>query len=80
MKKYKTFYKFKNKIFYININLIIKFISEQGKILFIRINKLTLKLKYKKLINIYIKKFRIISIIPFYLNKKKDAYFFLFIL
>nr|QVX31440.1 ribosomal protein S18 [Ombrophytum subterraneum] len=60
-------------IFNININLIIKFTSEQGNIFFIKMDKLNfrlknkkLKVKYKKLISIFIKKARIISIISFY--------------
>ncbi|XVF86724.1 hypothetical protein PTKIN_Ptkin18bG0065000 [Pterospermum kingtungense] len=51
------------------MSLINQFISEQGKILFRRVNRLTLK--QQRLITIAIKQARILSLLPFLNNKKQ---------
>nr|ANQ38720.1 ribosomal protein S18 [Cynomorium coccineum] len=48
---------------YKNTNFISRFISEQGKILSRKFNKLTLK--QQRLINVSIKQARILSLLPF---------------
>nr|YP_009747706.1 ribosomal protein S18 [Lecanorchis kiusiana]QII89386.1 ribosomal protein S18 [Lecanorchis kiusiana] len=53
---------------YRNVSLIGRFISEQGKILSRRMNRLTLK--KQKLITIAIKQARILSLLPFNNNEK----------
>nr|YP_009747730.1 ribosomal protein S18 [Lecanorchis japonica]QII89410.1 ribosomal protein S18 [Lecanorchis japonica] len=53
---------------YRNVSLIGRFISEQGKILSRRMNRLTLK--KQKLITIAIKQARILSLLPFHNNEK----------
>nr|YP_010349171.1 ribosomal protein S18 [Iris x hollandica]UNV38058.1 ribosomal protein S18 [Iris x hollandica]WKF49504.1 ribosomal protein S18 [Iris xiphium]WKF49842.1 ribosomal protein S18 [Iris filifolia]WKF51389.1 ribosomal protein S18 [Iris filifolia] len=57
-----------DRIDYRNMSLISRFISEQGKILSRRVNKLTLK--QQRLITIAIKQARILSLLPFLPNKK----------
>nr|YP_009340597.1 ribosomal protein S18 [Wimmerella hederacea]APQ40170.1 ribosomal protein S18 [Wimmerella hederacea] len=52
-----------DRIDYRNISLIGRFISEQGKILSRRVNKLTLR--QQRLITIAIKQARILSLLPF---------------
>nr|YP_010873430.1 ribosomal protein S18 [Justicia quadrifaria]WGV34650.1 ribosomal protein S18 [Justicia quadrifaria] len=54
---------------YRNMNLISRFISEQGKILSRRVNRLTLK--QQRLITIAIKQARILSLLPFLNNEKQ---------
>nr|YP_009578614.1 ribosomal protein S18 [Taxus globosa]QBK33592.1 ribosomal protein S18 [Taxus globosa]QBK34986.1 ribosomal protein S18 [Taxus globosa]QBK36709.1 ribosomal protein S18 [Taxus globosa] len=56
------------QIDYKNISLISRFISEQGKILSRRVNRLMLK--QQRLINRAIKQARILSLIPFRSNEK----------
>nr|YP_010286437.1 ribosomal protein S18 [Dracocephalum psammophilum]UKS09545.1 ribosomal protein S18 [Dracocephalum psammophilum] len=51
------------------MSLISRFISEQGKILSRRVNRLTLK--QQRLITIAIKQARIFSLLPFLNNEKK---------
>nr|YP_010636516.1 ribosomal protein S18 [Saxifraga angustata]WBQ48988.1 ribosomal protein S18 [Saxifraga angustata] len=58
-----------DRIDYRNISLISRFISEQGKILSRRVNRLTLK--QQRLITIAIKQARILSLLPF-LNTEKQ--------
>nr|WEB51361.1 ribosomal protein S18 [Tetraena hamiensis var. qatarensis] len=58
-----------DRIDYRNTNLIIQYISEQGKILSRRVNRLTLK--QQRLITIAIKQARILSLLPF-IKKKKE--------
>nr|YP_009469826.1 ribosomal protein S18 [Fritillaria yuminensis]AVF91548.1 ribosomal protein S18 [Fritillaria yuminensis] len=58
-----------DRIDYRNMSLISRFISEQGKILSRRINKLTLK--QQRLITIAIKQARILSSLPFLNNEKQ---------
>nr|YP_010472935.1 ribosomal protein S18 [Eriocaulon fistulosum]UVH66383.1 ribosomal protein S18 [Eriocaulon fistulosum] len=58
-----------DQIDYRNMSLISRFISEQGKILSRRINKLTLK--QQRLITIAIKQARILSLLPFLNNDKQ---------
>nr|YP_010829404.1 ribosomal protein S18 [Silene alexandrae]WFF48103.1 ribosomal protein S18 [Silene alexandrae] len=58
-----------DRIDYRNMSLISRFISEQGKILSRRVNRLTLK--QQRLITIAIKQARILSLLPF-LNKEKQ--------
>nr|YP_009450084.1 ribosomal protein S18 [Burmannia championii]ANK36281.1 ribosomal protein S18 [Burmannia championii] len=58
------------QINYRNISLISRFISEQGKILPRRLNRLTLK--HQRLINIAIKQARILSLLPFLNNEKQS--------
>nr|YP_009382810.1 ribosomal protein S18 [Acacia dealbata]APA32661.1 ribosomal protein S18 [Acacia dealbata] len=57
-----------DRIDYKNITLISRFISEQGKILSRRVNRLTLK--QQRLITIAIKQARILSSLPFLNNEK----------
>nr|YP_009974620.1 ribosomal protein S18 [Chrysosplenium kamtschaticum]QNJ33575.1 ribosomal protein S18 [Chrysosplenium kamtschaticum] len=58
-----------DRIDYRNMSLISRFISEQGKILSRRVNRLTLK--QQRLITIAIKQARILSLLPFLNNEKK---------
>nr|UDP57206.1 ribosomal protein S18 [Melicytus alpinus]UDP57290.1 ribosomal protein S18 [Melicytus chathamicus]UDP57374.1 ribosomal protein S18 [Melicytus crassifolius]UDP57458.1 ribosomal protein S18 [Melicytus dentatus]UDP57542.1 ribosomal protein S18 [Melicytus drucei]UDP57626.1 ribosomal protein S18 [Melicytus flexuosus]UDP57710.1 ribosomal protein S18 [Melicytus lanceolatus] len=58
-----------DRIDYRNLSLISRFISEQGKILSRRVNRLTLK--QQRLITIAIKQARILSPLPFLTNEKK---------
>nr|ANX10282.1 ribosomal protein S18 [Striga hermonthica] len=51
------------RIDYRNLKLLIRFISQQGKILSRRVNRLTLK--QQRLITIAIKQARILSLLPF---------------
>nr|YP_010535167.1 ribosomal protein S18 [Dischidia australis]YP_010538446.1 ribosomal protein S18 [Dischidia griffithii]UYA97160.1 ribosomal protein S18 [Dischidia australis]UYC32458.1 ribosomal protein S18 [Dischidia griffithii] len=57
-----------DRIDYRNMSLISRFISEQGKILSRRVNRLTLK--QQRLITIAIKQARILSLLPFLNNEK----------
>nr|YP_009529160.1 30S ribosomal protein S18 [Pholisma arenarium]AXX75961.1 30S ribosomal protein S18 [Pholisma arenarium] len=57
-----------DRIDYRNIRLISQFISEQGKILSRRVNRLTLK--QQRLITIAIKQARILSLLPFLNNDR----------
>nr|QWY86711.1 ribosomal protein S18 [Prioria oxyphylla] len=57
-----------DRIDYKNMSLISRFISEQGKILSRRVNRLTLK--QQRLITIAIKQARILSSLPFRNNEK----------
>ena len=59
-----------DRIDYKNMSLISRFISEQGKILSRRVNRLTLK--QQRLITIAIKQARILSSLPFLNNEKKQ--------
>nr|YP_010048857.1 ribosomal protein S18 [Aganope dinghuensis]QPK77230.1 ribosomal protein S18 [Aganope dinghuensis] len=59
-----------DRIDYKNMGLISRFISEQGKILSRRVNRLTLK--QQRLITIAIKQARILSSLPFLNNEKKQ--------
>nr|YP_011003424.1 ribosomal protein S18 [Damrongia clarkeana]WPS65461.1 ribosomal protein S18 [Damrongia clarkeana] len=58
-----------DQIDYRNMSLISRFISEQGKILSRRMNRLTLK--QQRLITIAIKQARILSLLPFLNNEKQ---------
>nr|YP_010159240.1 ribosomal protein S18 [Philenoptera violacea]QRG31518.1 ribosomal protein S18 [Philenoptera violacea] len=58
-----------DQIDYKNMGLISRFISEQGKILSRRVNRLTLK--QQRLITIAIKQARILSSLPFLNNEKQ---------
>nr|YP_009771519.1 ribosomal protein S18 [Poecilanthe parviflora]QIT02304.1 ribosomal protein S18 [Poecilanthe parviflora]QVX30348.1 ribosomal protein S18 [Poecilanthe parviflora] len=58
-----------DRINYKNMSLISRFISEQGKILSRRANRLTLK--QQRLITIAIKQARILSSLPFLNNEKR---------
>lgn len=58
-----------DRIDYRNMGLISRFISEQGKILSRRVNKLTLK--QQRLITVAIKQARILSLLPFLNNEKQ---------
>ncbi|YP_010304180.1 ribosomal protein S18 (chloroplast) [Malus sylvestris] len=58
-----------DRIDYRNMSLISRFISEQGKILSRRVNRLTLK--QQRLITIAIKQARILSPLPFLNNEKQ---------
>ncbi|KAK8940328.1 hypothetical protein KSP40_PGU001264 [Platanthera guangdongensis] len=58
-----------DQIDYRNMSLISQFISEQGKILSRRVNRLTLK--QQRLITIAIKQARILSSLPFCNNEKQ---------
>nr|YP_009535698.1 ribosomal protein S18 [Apostasia shenzhenica]AYJ83714.1 ribosomal protein S18 [Apostasia shenzhenica]QGW13131.1 ribosomal protein S18 [Apostasia shenzhenica] len=58
-----------DRIDYRNMSLISRFISEQGKILSRRVNRLTLK--QQRLITIAIKQARILSLLPFRNNEKQ---------
>uniref|UniRef100_A0AAT9ZQP2 Small ribosomal subunit protein bS18c n=1 Tax=Cheniella longistaminea TaxID=3078818 RepID=A0AAT9ZQP2_9FABA len=60
-----------DRIDYKNMSLITRFISEQGKILSRRVNRLTLK--QQRLITIAIKQARILSLLPFLNNEKLFA-------
>nr|UIF92020.1 ribosomal protein S18 [Cratoxylum cochinchinense] len=63
-----------DRIDYRNLGLISQFISEQGKILSRRVNRLTLK--QQRLITIAIKQARILSLLPFLKNEKAKRNFF----
>nr|AKT73982.1 ribosomal protein S18 [Arachnitis uniflora] len=54
---------------YLNTSFIRQFISERGKILSRRINKLTLK--QQRFVTLAIKQARILSLLPFFYNYKK---------
>nr|YP_009436445.1 ribosomal protein S18 [Cyphia crenata]ATG26721.1 ribosomal protein S18 [Cyphia crenata] len=58
-----------DRIDYRNMSLISRFISEQGKILPRRLNRLTLK--QQRLITIAIKQARILSLLPFVNNEEQ---------
>src|SRR3954471_22257828 len=58
-----------DRIDYRNMSLISRFISEQGKILSRRVNRLTLK--QQRLITTAIKQARILSLLPFLNNEKQ---------
>ena len=58
-----------DRIDYRNMSLISRFISEQGKILSRRVNRLTLK--QQRLITIAIKQARILSLLPFLNNERQ---------
>nr|YP_009771847.1 ribosomal protein S18 [Baphia racemosa]QIT02632.1 ribosomal protein S18 [Baphia racemosa] len=58
-----------DQIDYKNMSLISRFISEQGKILSRRVNRLTFK--QQRLITIAIKQARILSSLPFLNNEKR---------
>ena len=58
-----------DQIDYRNMSLISRFISEQGKILSRRVNRLTLK--QQRLITTAIKQARILSLLPFLNNEKQ---------
>nr|AWI71903.1 ribosomal protein S18 [Beaumontia murtonii] len=58
-----------DRIDYRNMSLLSRFISEQGKILSRRVNRLTLK--QQRLITIAIKQARILSLLPFLNNEKQ---------
>nr|YP_009183011.1 ribosomal protein S18 [Plantago maritima]ALJ78272.1 ribosomal protein S18 [Plantago maritima]QWL15796.1 ribosomal protein S18 [Plantago alpina] len=58
-----------DRIDYRNMSLISRFVSEQGKILSRRVNRLTLK--QQRLITTAIKQARILSLLPFLNNGKK---------
>nr|YP_009568182.1 ribosomal protein S18 [Sesuvium portulacastrum]YP_010625707.1 ribosomal protein S18 [Sesuvium sesuvioides]QBE86045.1 ribosomal protein S18 [Sesuvium portulacastrum]UJJ81951.1 ribosomal protein S18 [Sesuvium portulacastrum]WBG94467.1 ribosomal protein S18 [Sesuvium sesuvioides] len=58
-----------DRIDYRNMSLISRFISEQGKILSRRVNRLTLK--QQRLITLAIKQARILSLLPFLNNEKQ---------
>nr|YP_009436598.1 ribosomal protein S18 [Cyphia glandulifera]ATG26973.1 ribosomal protein S18 [Cyphia glandulifera] len=58
-----------DRIDYRNMSLISRFISEQGKILPRRLNRLTLK--QQRLITIAIKQARILSLLPFVNNQEQ---------
>nr|YP_010372078.1 ribosomal protein S18 [Portulaca gilliesii]UOX27347.1 ribosomal protein S18 [Portulaca gilliesii] len=60
------------RIDYRNVNLIRRFISDQGKILSRRVNRLTLK--QQRLITIAIKQARILSLLPF-IQKNKFSFY-----
>nr|YP_010516262.1 ribosomal protein S18 [Striga asiatica]UXL88422.1 ribosomal protein S18 [Striga asiatica] len=57
-----------DRIDYKNLSLIGRFISQQGKILSRRVNRLTLK--QQRLITIAIKQARILSLLPFSTSKR----------
>nr|YP_010511999.1 ribosomal protein S18 [Amburana cearensis]UXL83323.1 ribosomal protein S18 [Amburana cearensis] len=59
-----------DRIDYKNMSLISRFVSEQGKLLSRRVNRLTLK--QQRLITIVIKQARILSSLPFLNNEKKQ--------
>nr|YP_010287065.1 ribosomal protein S18 [Hydrocharis chevalieri]UKT61160.1 ribosomal protein S18 [Hydrocharis chevalieri] len=61
-----------DRIDYRNMSLISQFISEQGKILSRRVNRLTLK--QQRLITIAIKQARILSLLPFFNSNKQKAF------
>lgn len=58
-----------DQINYRNMSLISRFISEQGKILSRRVNRLTLK--QQRLITLAIKQARILALLPFLNNEKQ---------
>nr|AMC32524.1 ribosomal protein S18 [Polygala alba] len=58
-----------DRIDYKNMSLITRFISQQGKILSRRVNRLTLK--QQRLITVAIKQARILSLLPFVNNEKQ---------
>nr|UDZ61326.1 ribosomal protein S18 [Echinodorus berteroi] len=58
-----------DRIDYRNMSLISRFISEQGKILSRRVNRLTLK--QQRLITIAIKQARVLSLLPFLNNERQ---------
>nr|URQ18487.1 ribosomal protein S18 [Adoxa moschatellina]URQ21344.1 ribosomal protein S18 [Sambucus williamsii] len=60
-----------DRIDYRNMSLISRFISEQGKILSRRVNRLTLK--QQRLITIAIKQARILSLLPFLNNAESTS-------
>lgn len=62
-----------DRIDYRNVSLISRFISEQGKILSRRVNRLTLK--QQRLITIAIKQARILSLLPFLQNLNNEKQF-----
>nr|YP_010622850.1 ribosomal protein S18 [Barringtonia asiatica]WBF92749.1 ribosomal protein S18 [Barringtonia asiatica] len=62
-----------DRIDYRNMSLISRFISEQGKILSRRVNRLTLK--QQRLITIAIKQARILSSLPFLNNLNNEKKF-----
>nr|YP_010954010.1 ribosomal protein S18 [Cladopus pierrei]YP_010954089.1 ribosomal protein S18 [Cladopus yinggelingensis]WMV01405.1 ribosomal protein S18 [Cladopus pierrei]WMV01484.1 ribosomal protein S18 [Cladopus yinggelingensis] len=64
-----------DRIDYRNMSLISRFISEQGKILSRRVNRLTLK--QQRLITIAIKQARILSLLPFINNNTENKIKFL---
>nr|YP_010953931.1 ribosomal protein S18 [Cladopus fukienensis]WMV01326.1 ribosomal protein S18 [Cladopus fukienensis] len=64
-----------DRIDYRNMSLISRFISEQGKILSRRVNRLTLK--QQRLITIAIKQARILSLLPFINNNTEKKIKFL---
>jgi len=57
------------RIYYRNMRLISRFISEKGKILSRRVNRVTLK--QQRLITIAIEQARILSLLPFLNNQKQ---------
>nr|YP_009527338.1 ribosomal protein S18 [Ranzania japonica]AYA72712.1 ribosomal protein S18 [Ranzania japonica]QBZ77915.1 ribosomal protein S18 [Ranzania japonica] len=61
-----------DRIDYRNMSLISRFISEQGKILSRRVNRLTLK--QQRLITIAIKQARILSLLPFLRNSNEKQF------
>nr|YP_009000198.1 ribosomal protein S18 [Silene paradoxa]AGZ18188.1 ribosomal protein S18 [Silene paradoxa] len=61
-----------DRIDYRNMSLIYRFISEQGKILSRRVNRLTLK--QQRLITIAIKQARILALLPFINNNKTYSF------
>nr|YP_009456489.1 ribosomal protein S18 [Gymnocarpos przewalskii]AUJ23079.1 ribosomal protein S18 [Gymnocarpos przewalskii]UVW79829.1 ribosomal protein S18 [Gymnocarpos przewalskii]UVW79910.1 ribosomal protein S18 [Gymnocarpos przewalskii]UVW79991.1 ribosomal protein S18 [Gymnocarpos przewalskii] len=62
-----------DRIDYRNMSLISRFISEQGKILSRRVNRLTLK--QQRLLTIAIKQARILSLLPFLNNLNNEKQF-----
>nr|YP_009501164.1 ribosomal protein S18 [Passiflora ligularis]AXB37731.1 ribosomal protein S18 [Passiflora ligularis] len=59
-----------DRIDYTNVSFISRFISEQGKILSRRVNRLTLK--QQRLITLAIKQARILSLLPFLNNENYE--------
>nr|YP_009503420.1 ribosomal protein S18 [Passiflora retipetala]AXB38119.1 ribosomal protein S18 [Passiflora retipetala] len=59
-----------DRIDYTNVSFISRFISEQGKILSRRVNRLTLK--QQRLITLAIKQARILSLLPFLNNENNE--------
>nr|YP_010154008.1 ribosomal protein S18 [Corydalis adunca]QQW51841.1 ribosomal protein S18 [Corydalis adunca] len=62
-----------DRIDYRNISLISRFISEEGKLLSRRVNRLTLK--QQRLITLAIKQARILALLPFVLNADNQKAF-----
>nr|UKO32283.1 ribosomal protein S18 [Evolvulus alsinoides] len=62
---------FGDRIYYRNMSLMSRFVSEQGKILSRRVNRLTLK--QQRLITLAIKQARILSLLPFTKTKRKGV-------